>query len=118
MAFSLIAFSVFGLLISSCSKVQKTGYQTAKEKSKDDKVIVELTGEDGEIHKVEILDAIDYKGKRYAVLNRLNEKGESLDEKEIVIMLIVMKDAQPIFRTIKDDREFNEIVDHVKKSGY
>lgn len=118
MAFSLIAFSVFGLLISGCSKIQKAGYQTAKEKSKDDKVIVELTGEDGEIHKVELLDAIDYKGKRYAVLNRLNEKGKSLDEKEIVIMLIVMNDAQPIFRTIKDDREFNEIVDHVKKSGY
>ncbi|MCA9817703.1 MAG: DUF1292 domain-containing protein [Cyanobacteria bacterium HKST-UBA01] len=90
-----------------------------------EEVIITLEGEDGSAYTCQILDAIDFENNRYVILLKLkdenapegSEAAEEADDDDqsLVIMRLVEKDGQNIFRTIESDEEFEKVVDHLSE---
>ncbi|HMP52830.1 MAG TPA: DUF1292 domain-containing protein [Candidatus Melainabacteria bacterium] len=90
-----------------------------------EEVIITLEGEDGSAYTCQILDAIDFENNRYVILLKLKddnapegaEAAEEADDDDqsLVIMRLVEKDGQNIFRTIESDEEFEKVVDHLSE---
>jgi hypothetical protein len=80
----------------------------------DDQTIT-LESEDGRSYVCKILGVFNYEEKEYALLLKLADGGEEEAEGEsTVIMQLIEKDDQAIFRTIESDEEFERVVAFVK----
>jgi hypothetical protein len=80
----------------------------------DDQTIT-LESEDGRAYVCKILGVFNYEEKEYALLLKLPADGEDEAEGEsTVIMQLIEKDDQAIFRTIESDEEFERVVAFVK----
>jgi uncharacterized protein YrzB (UPF0473 family) len=80
----------------------------------DDQTIT-LESEDGRSYVCKILGVFNYEQKEYALLLKLADAGEEDAEGEsTVIMQLIEKDDQAIFRTIESDEEFERVVAFVK----
>ncbi len=80
----------------------------------DDQTIT-LESEDGRSYVCKILGVFNYENKEYALLLKLaNGAEEETDGESTVIMQLIEKDDQAIFRTIESDEEFERVVTFVK----
>lgn len=83
-----------------------------------DEQTITLESEDGRSYACRILGVFEFENKEYALLLNLGD-GESEEEgKEgasTVIMQLIEKDDQAIFRTIESDEEFERVVAYVKE---
>ncbi len=91
-----------------------------------DNPIITLEGEDGTSHQCQVLDVIKFEGREYGILLKLKNEDDAEDdeddedEESLVIMHLIEKDDQSIFRIIEDDDEFQRVVAFVEdltKSG-
>jgi uncharacterized protein YrzB (UPF0473 family) len=80
----------------------------------DDQTIT-LESEDGRAYVCKILGVFNYESKEYALLLKMADGGEEdTDGESTVIMQLIEKDDQAIFRTIESDEEFERVVAFVK----
>lgn len=82
--------------------------------------IITLEGEDGTSYNCQILDIIEFEGQEYGILLKLKGQGEEKPEEEeeeesLVIMRLIQRDDQSIFRTIESDDEFEKVVAYVEE---
>lgn len=75
--------------------------------SENESALVTLQGEDGQDYPCQLLDIFEFDDRAYALLLKL---GEADDEGSLVVMQLVEKDGQTIFRTIESDEEFERVV--------
>jgi uncharacterized protein YrzB (UPF0473 family) len=75
--------------------------------SENESALVTLQGEDGQSYPCQLLDLFEFNDKSYALLLR---SGEADDEGSLVIMQLVEKEGQTLFRTIESDEEFERVV--------
>lgn len=86
----------------------------------EDLAIITLEGEDGSAYQCQILDVFEFEGKEYGILLKLKGEGEDAQEDEeesLVIMHLIEKDNQSIFRTIESDEEFEKVVQFVEEKA-
>lgn len=79
----------------------------------DDQTIT-LESEDGRSYVCKILGVFNYESKEYALLLKLADGEEDAEGESTVIMQLIEKDDQAIFRTIESDEEFERVVAFVK----
>jgi len=83
-----------------------------------DEQTITLESEDGRSYACRILGVFEFENKEYALLLNLGD-GESEEEGKdgasTVIMQLIEKDDQAIFRTIESDEEFERVVAYVKE---
>lgn len=88
-----------------------------------DDAIITLEGEDGTSYNCQILDIIEFEGQEYGILLKLKGQGEEPapvnedgdEEESLVIMRLLQRDDQSIFRTIESDEEFEKVVAYVEE---
>lgn len=83
-----------------------------------DEAIITLEGEDGTSYNCQILDIIEFEGQEYGILLKLKgqgEESENEEEESLVIMRLIQRDDQSIFRTIESDDEFEKVVAYVEE---
>ena len=78
-----------------------------------DKRTITLTGEDGAAYACRTLGVFDFENKQYALLLKMD--GESAGQRPTtVIMQLIEKGDQAVFRTIEDDGEFERVMAYIK----
>lgn len=84
-----------------------------------DEQTITLESEDGRSYACRILGVFEFDGKEYALLLNLGdsetEEEKAPDSSSTVIMQLIEKDDQAIFRTIESDEEFERVVQYVKE---
>ncbi|MDZ4833461.1 MAG: DUF1292 domain-containing protein [Candidatus Melainabacteria bacterium] len=89
-----------------------------------DEAIITLEGEDGTSYNCQILDIIEFDGQEYGILLKLKaaddktppvEDADGEEEESLVIMRLIQRDDQSIFRTIESDDEFEKVVAYVEE---
>jgi hypothetical protein len=86
-----------------------------------DEQTITLESEDGKSYACRILGVFDFEEKEYALLLNLgdaenpSEPDENSKDASTVIMQLIEKDDQAIFRTIESDEEFERVVAYVKE---
>lgn len=83
-----------------------------------DEQTITLESEDGRSYACRILGVFEFDGKEYALLLNLGDaenEEENKDGSSTVIMQLIEKDDQAIFRTIESDEEFERVVAYVKE---
>lgn len=86
-----------------------------------DEAIITLEGEDGTSYNCQILDIIEFEGQEYGILLKLKADDKPSDdasgeeEESLVIMRLIQRDDQSIFRTIESDDEFEKVVAYVEE---
>lgn len=86
-----------------------------------DEQTITLESEDGKSYACRILGVFDFEEKEYALLLNLGdaenpgEPDENNKDASTVIMQLIEKDDQAIFRTIESDEEFERVVAYVKE---
>ncbi|MBX9670249.1 MAG: DUF1292 domain-containing protein [Candidatus Obscuribacterales bacterium] len=84
-----------------------------------DEAIITLEGEDGTSYNCQILDIIEFEGQEYGILLKLKGQGDEShdneEEESLVIMRLIQRDDQSIFRTIESDDEFDKVVAYVEE---
>ena len=83
-----------------------------------DEQTITLESEDGRSYSCRILGVFEFESKEYALLLNLGDGGSEDENKEgasTVIMQLIEKDDQAIFRTIESDEEFDRVVAYVKE---
>lgn len=86
-----------------------------------DEAIITLEGEDGTSYNCQILDIIEFEGQEYGILLKLkaddkpSEDADGEEEESLVIMRLIQRDDQSIFRTIESDDEFEKVVAYVEE---
>jgi uncharacterized protein YrzB (UPF0473 family) len=86
-----------------------------------DEQVITLESEDGKSYACRILGVFDFEGKEYALLLNMgdsenpNQNAEENPDASTVIMQLIEKDDQAIFRTIESDEEFERVVAYVKE---
>ena len=73
---------------------------------------VELSDEDGNITKCEVLDVIEFEDKTYALL--LPMENEEYDEEEVIVLEYYEEDGETYFKNIEDEDEFNRVCEYVQ----
>ncbi len=81
--------------------------------------VITLEGEDGHSYVCRILGLFEYEEKEYALLLNMGEAGkteENTDEEpNTVVMQLITKDDQAVFRTIENDEEFERVINYVRE---
>lgn len=79
--------------------------------------VITLEGEDGHSYVCRILGLFEFEEKEYALLLNMGEVGQEGQEEEpsTVVMQLITKDDQAVFRTIESDEEFNRVIEHVRQ---
>ncbi|MBX9571676.1 MAG: DUF1292 domain-containing protein [Candidatus Obscuribacterales bacterium] len=80
--------------------------------------VITLEGEDGHSYVCRILGLFEFDEKEYALLLNMGEvgqEGQQEEEPSTVVMQLITKDDQAVFRTIESDEEFNRVIEHVRK---
>ncbi|MBX9687029.1 MAG: DUF1292 domain-containing protein [Candidatus Obscuribacterales bacterium] len=80
--------------------------------------VITLEGEDGHSYVCRILGLFEFEEKEYALLLNMGEtgkEGESSEEPSTVVMQLITKDDQAVFRTIEDDEEFDRVISYVRE---
>jgi len=79
--------------------------------------VITLEGEDGHSYMCRILGLFEFEEKEYALLLNIGEVGkeESSEEPSTVVMQLITKDDQAVFRTIEDDEEFERVISYVRE---
>lgn len=87
-----------------------------------DEQTITLESEDGRSYSCRILGVFEFDNKEYALLLNLGDSeneqpavDENKDGASTVIMQLIEKDDQAIFRTIESDEEFERVVAYVKE---
>ena len=84
-----------------------------------DEQTITLESEDGRSYACRILGVFQFDNKEYALLLNMgegeNEEDAAKDGASTVIMQLIEKDDQAIFRTIESDEEFEKVVAYVKE---
>jgi uncharacterized protein YrzB (UPF0473 family) len=86
-----------------------------------DEQTITLESEDGTSYACRILGVFEFEEKEYALLLNLGnsenpqEQAEEGKDASTVIMQLIEKDDQAIFRTIESDEEFERVVAYVKE---
>jgi uncharacterized protein YrzB (UPF0473 family) len=83
-----------------------------------DEQTITLESEDGRSYACRILGVFELDNKQYALLLKQNSQENDENNKpdsSTVIMELVEKDDQAIFRTIENDEEFEHVVGYVKR---
>jgi uncharacterized protein YrzB (UPF0473 family) len=79
--------------------------------------VITLEGEDGHSYVCRILGLFEFEEKEYALLLNMGEagKGENEEEPSTVVMQLITKDDQAVFRTIENDTEFDRVIAYVRE---
>jgi hypothetical protein len=79
--------------------------------------IITLEGEDGHSYVCRILGLFEYEEKEYALLLNMGEAGkeEQTEEPSTVVMELITKNDQAVFRTIENDAEFERVINYVRE---
>ena len=78
--------------------------------------VITLEGEDGHSYVCRILGLFEYEEKEYALLLNMGEAGkEESEEPSTVVMQLITKDDQAVFRTIENDEEFERVINYVRE---
>jgi hypothetical protein len=83
-----------------------------------DEQTITLESEDGRSYACRILGVFEFDNKEYALLLNLGDAENEQDNKDgasTVVMQLIEKDDQAIFRTIESDEEFERVVAYVKE---
>jgi uncharacterized protein YrzB (UPF0473 family) len=79
--------------------------------------VITLEGEDGHSYVCRILGLFEFEEKEYALLLNMGESGkeEQDEEPSTVVMQLITKDDQAVFRTIENDAEFDKVIAYVRE---
>ncbi len=80
--------------------------------------VITLEGEDGHSYTCRILGLFEYEEKEYALLLNMGEAGKAEnpdEEPSTVVMQLITKDDQAVFRTIENDEEFERVINYVRE---
>ena len=78
--------------------------------------VITLEGEDGHSYVCRILGLFEFEEKEYALLLNMGETGkEESEEPSTVVMQLITKDDQAVFRTIENDEEFERVINYVRE---
>lgn len=78
--------------------------------------VITLEGEDGHSYVCRILGLFEFEEKEYALLLNMGESGkEEAEEPSTVVMQLITKDEQAVFRTIENDEEFERVINYVRE---
>lgn len=79
--------------------------------------VITLEGEDGHSYVCRILGLFEFEEKEYALLLNMGEAGkeEASEEPSTVVMQLITKDDQAVFRTIENDEEFERVINYVRE---
>ena len=74
---------------------------------------VELTDDQGEVTKCEVIDIIEFEGKNYALLLPL-EDNENYDEEEAIVLEYVEAGDDSYFQSVDDEKEFEKVCEYIQ----
>lgn len=79
--------------------------------------VITLEGEDGHSYVCRILGLFEFEEKEYALLLNMGEAGQEGKEEEpsTVVMQLITKDDQAVFRTIENEEEFDRVIAYVRE---
>ena len=78
--------------------------------------VITLEGEDGHSYVCRILGLFEFEEKEYALLLNMGEAGKDPDEEpSTVVMQLITKNDQAVFRTIENDEEFDRVIAYVRE---
>lgn len=80
-----------------------------------DEQTITLESDDGRSYDCKILGVFDFDSKQYVLLLNLDESDADGEKESTVIMELIEKDDQAIFRTIESDDEFERVVSYIKE---
>lgn len=80
--------------------------------TEEEKNIVELSDEEGNITSCEIYDIVEFEDKTYALLLPLVDESE--EEPELIVLEYIEKDDEGAFVSIEDEDEFNRVCDYIE----
>ena len=79
--------------------------------------IIELNDEDGETFQFELIDVIDFEGRKYGLLLPADDEDDTLidneEEKEVVLMRISKIMGETVYELIDSDEEFKKVEDYI-----
>ncbi len=80
-----------------------------------DEQTITLESDDGKSYDCKILGVFDFDSKQYVLLLNVDESEADENKESTVIMELIEKDDQAIFRTIESDEEFERVVSYIKE---
>ena len=78
----------------------------------EEKNLVELSDEEGNVTNCEIYDIVEFEGKTYAML--LPVEDESEEDPELIVLEYVEDGEEGSFVSIEDEDEFNRVCDYIE----
>jgi len=110
----LLALAAPGIVNWTLASAQDEGFLPVA--AELDKEIITLTGEDGAVYDTVFEEAFEFDGKDYALLKKLSGPDDATKDGEIVLMKLVQKNGETIFRVIEDDGEFQKVSAYAQKT--
>lgn len=77
----------------------------------EEKNLVELSDEEGNITNCEVYDIVEFEGKTYAMLLPIEE---TEDDPELIVLEYVEEGDEATFVSIEDEDEFNRVCDYIE----
>ena len=74
---------------------------------------VDLTDENGEVTKCEVIDIVEFEGKNYALLLPL-EENENYDEEEVIVLEYVEAGDDSYFQSVDNEEEFAKVCEYIQ----
>ncbi len=78
----------------------------------EEKNLVELSDEEGNVTNCEIYDIVEFEGKTYAMLLPVDEESE--EEPELIVLEYIEEGEEGSFVSIEDEDEFNKVCDYIE----
>lgn len=78
----------------------------------EEKNLVELSDEEGNVTSCEIYDIVEFEDKTYALLLPIDESNE--DEPELIVLEYIEENDEGTFVSIEDEDEFNRVCDYIE----
>lgn len=77
----------------------------------EEKNLVELSDEEGNITSCEIYDIVEFENKTYALLLPIEESDE---DPELIVLEYIEENEEGTFVSIEDEDEFNRVCDYIE----
>ena len=78
----------------------------------EEKNLVELSDEEGNVTNCEIYDIVEFEGKTYAMFLPVDEESE--EEPELIVLEYIEEGEEGSFVSIEDEDEFNKVCDYIE----
>jgi len=88
-----------------------------KDKKQKFDPIVKTTDEKGKTHTFKLVEIVEIAKKEYGLFEYIDDDGKKIktEEDELIVMRIKQKKGDYYFEVIKDENEFNSVLDYIDK---